>query len=116
MSATNSAQNKEHAPSLRSKASSTTLAVTATTEAPEPAANDPPRYLYRQRVGPGNPNAEQKPKSKLAKFMSKFQSPAVQQTKAARDREILEEERTGVRVLTPAGAVAGSMQATAAFM
>ncbi len=116
MSTTDSPPTKQDTPSLRSKASSTTLAVTTTARASGTDAADPPRYLYHQKVGPGNPNAQQKAKSKLAKFMSKFQSPVVQQTNAARDRELLEEERTGIRVLTPAGAVAGSGQATAAFM
>ncbi|KAK3896382.1 hypothetical protein C8A05DRAFT_40105 [Staphylotrichum tortipilum] len=101
-------------PSLRSKTSETTLATTTATQVPEPDNKEPPCYLYHERVGPGNPDGQEKPKSKLAKFISTLQSPAAQQTNAARDRELLKEERTGVRTLSATGAVAGSGQATAA--
>jgi hypothetical protein len=127
--------NTSTAPSLHSMASATTLVPDQTKPTNEKAEKDNgerdsveedntdkysaerdvPRYLYYKKTGTPNPDAQPKPKTKLDKLMSKFQSPAVRRTNAAREREKLEEERTGVRVYTPAGAVAGSYQATAAY-
>ncbi|KAK3356548.1 hypothetical protein B0T25DRAFT_536966 [Lasiosphaeria hispida] len=56
-----------------------------------------PRYVYVEKRSEPKPNIAPKTKSKLSRFMSKFQSPAVQATKAAREREQLEEVRTGVK-------------------
>ncbi|KAK0726363.1 hypothetical protein B0T21DRAFT_33206 [Apiosordaria backusii] len=70
----------------------------------------PARYLYYEKVAEPNPDYVAKPPSKLSKFMSKFQSPAVKATKAKRQAEIDEERRTGVKVYTPAGAPMGSGQ------
>ncbi|KAK4189453.1 hypothetical protein QBC35DRAFT_472672 [Podospora australis] len=90
-------------PSLASKTSSTTL-----TENQGGGSEIPDRYTYVERIGEPNPNAQAKPPSKLSKFFSKFQSPAVKKTNAAREKEKLEEERTGVRVYTPMPAPVGS--------
>jgi len=55
------------------------------------------RYVYvSERVEP-KPEAVAKPQSRFSKFMTKFQSPAVKATKAAHAREMLEQERTGVK-------------------
>lgn len=54
-------------------------------------------YVYVEKHGTPNPDAKPKEKSRLGKFLSKFQSPAVKGTTAARDRVKLEEERTGVK-------------------
>ncbi|KAK0702233.1 hypothetical protein B0H67DRAFT_393913 [Lasiosphaeris hirsuta] len=56
-----------------------------------------PRYVYVEKVSEPKPDAAPKIKSRISKFMSKFQSPAVRATKAAREREQLEEVRTGVK-------------------
>ncbi|KAK0650006.1 hypothetical protein B0T16DRAFT_389951 [Cercophora newfieldiana] len=54
-------------------------------------------YTYVQSVGTPNPDAKPKTKGKFASFLSKFQSPAVKASTAIRDREQLEQERTGVK-------------------
>ncbi len=91
--------------SLHSNLSSTTLGQDANNQHPAPAqpesAASSPRYIYTKKTGrPPNPDAQPKSKSALGKFMSKFQSPAVRQGNDARDRELLEEERTGVKIWT----------------
>ena len=109
-------------PSLHSRTSSGTL-----TTKPDPSQNQPAsvtgkheagpaRYVYHERVGAPNPNAQPKRKSKFSKLLSKFQSPAVKQTNAARERELLEQERTGVKTYTPLGTPGSTNQATAAFL
>lgn len=121
------AKTKPTTSSLRSYDSSTSLGTktdqTQTAEAQQNKNNNngvheagPARYLYYERKGPGNPDAQPKPKSKLSKFLSKFQSPAVKQTNAARERERLEEERTGVKVYTALGTPGSTNQSTAAYM
>jgi len=55
------------------------------------------QYVYVNKVGTPNPDAQPKKKSKISSFFSKFQSPAVKATNAARERVLLEQERTGVR-------------------
>ncbi|KAK0741556.1 hypothetical protein B0T18DRAFT_394134 [Schizothecium vesticola] len=57
----------------------------------------PQQYVYVDKVGTPNPDAQPKKKSKISSFFSKFQSPAVKATNAARERVLLEQERTGVR-------------------
>lgn len=118
---------KPTTPSLHSFASSTTLhttgtadtdrtqmAITATTTTN--ADKEPPRYTYIERSGRApNPDAQPKPKSKLSKFMSKLQSPAVRQTNEARERQKLEEERRGVTICTTMGTPSTATQATAAY-
>ncbi len=109
--------------SLHSNPSSTSLdkdkdgdGQPAAAETQPPQAN-PSRYLYYEKTGRApNPNAQLKPKSKLGAFFSKFQSPAVKKTNDARDRELLEEERRGVKIYTATGAPMGSAQATGAYM
>ncbi|KAK3987240.1 hypothetical protein QBC44DRAFT_331967 [Cladorrhinum sp. PSN332] len=73
----------------------------------------PTRYLYTERVAPPNPDYQRKPPSKLSKFMSKFQSPAVKATKSKKKQEEDEEKRTGVKTYTAIGAPQGSGQWTA---
>ncbi|KAL2151002.1 hypothetical protein VTH82DRAFT_6100 [Thermothelomyces myriococcoides] len=82
-----------------------------------PARDTPPEYRYMARKQPAgpNPDAQPKHKSRLSRFLAKFQSPAVQQANAARERRKVEEERAGVATQTPAGAPAGSWQSTWAF-
>ncbi len=82
-------------PSLHSKSSSTTLAPTLVDQ-PEPAYREP-CYNYTKRVGPPNPDAQPKRKSWLGKMVAKLPSSAVQQSLDARQRLLLEEERTGIR-------------------
>ncbi|KAK4141803.1 uncharacterized protein C8A04DRAFT_30648 [Dichotomopilus funicola] len=74
------------------------------------------QYIYTERVGPPNLDAQPKKKSKLSKFLSTFQSSAVQQTNAAREREKLEEQRTGVRKTAAMGAPQGTGQSFGAFV
>ncbi len=117
----NDGQPQAEAASLHSNLSSTTLGQDKNSRPPAPAqlesAASSPRYIYTKKTGrPPNPDAQLKPKSALSKFMSKFQSPAVRQGNEARDRELLEEERRGVKIWTatetPTGAgSAGSFQA-----
>lgn len=57
----------------------------------------PQQYVYVDKVGTPNPDAQPKKKSKISSFFSKFQSPAVKATNAAREKVLLEQERTGVR-------------------
>ncbi|KAK0614728.1 hypothetical protein B0T14DRAFT_528967 [Immersiella caudata] len=76
-----------------SRASSPTLNGEEKPEAP--AARSQFAYVDR-RITP-NPDAQPKQKGKLSKFLSKFQSPAVKATNAIREREMLEQERTGVK-------------------
>ena len=114
-------QPPARAASLHSNLSSTTIGKDNDVQTPAPAqpesAASSPRYLYYTETGrPPNPDAQPKPQSALGKFMTKFQSPAVRQGNEARDRELLEEERKGVKVWTatetPTGAgSAGSFQA-----
>ncbi|KAL2192993.1 hypothetical protein P885DRAFT_81724 [Corynascus similis CBS 632.67] len=86
------------------------------TDSTTPAREVPQDYVYYERKGPPNPNAQPKQKSRLSKFLEKFQSPVVQQANAARERKQLEEERTGIRTYRPAGAPSDSKQSTWAFM
>lgn len=112
-------------PSLHSNPSSSSLGTTSTakpekpsdaaggqTKQPEgsggPKPYTPQRYVYYERTGVPNPDAQPKPKSRLSKFLSRFQSPAVKSTLAAREREKLEEERRGVKIYTPIAAPSGS--------
>ena len=53
-------------------------------------------YVYVERKEP-RPDFTRKPKSKLSKFLSKFQSPAVKKTEQIREQELEEAEQTGVR-------------------
>ncbi|KAK4226560.1 hypothetical protein QBC38DRAFT_480088 [Podospora fimiseda] len=80
---------------------------------PKPKPQTPARYLYTERVAPPNPDYKPKPPSKLSKFMSKFQSPAVKSTKAKKKEEEDEEKRTGIKTYTAIGAPQGSGQWTA---
>jgi hypothetical protein len=102
----------EKAPSLRSRASSITLIPDEPTASAE--NGELPRYTRYERTGNPNPDAQPKHKSKLNKFMSKFQSPAVKRTVAARERELLEEERTGIKKHTTGSAASDAGPATAA--
>ena len=75
-----------------------------TTESLQDGTKKPQRppaqpYVYIEKVGTPNPDAQPKTKSKFSNFLSKFQSPAVKATKAARERELLKQERTGVRTV-----------------
>ena len=56
----------------------------------------PQQYVYIEKRTP-NPDAKPKSKSKIGKFLSKFQSPAVKATTAIHERAKLEQERTGIR-------------------
>lgn len=83
-------------PSLQSKASSTTLVPTSDqtqTASPEPSS----AHLYKATGRPPNPDAQPKPKSKLSKLMSKLASPSVRRSLDLHERQLLEEERTGVK-------------------
>ena len=85
----------------------TTLATTTSSELP--------RYTRITPTGvPPNPSAQPKPKSALTKLFGKLQSPAVKQSVAARERELLEEERTGLKKTTFGGAASDAGPATAA--
>ncbi|KAK4448775.1 hypothetical protein QBC34DRAFT_406708 [Podospora aff. communis PSN243] len=59
-----------------------------------PAARS--QYAYVDKRIKANPDAQPKKKGKLSSFLSKFQSPAVKASTAIREREMLEQERTGV--------------------
>lgn len=105
-------------PSLHSTTSSLTLipdqrlTSNAQTNAP---SSELPYYTSTRPTGKApKPFAQKKPQSALGKFMSKFQSPAVRQTTAARERELLEEERTGVKKVTTGSAASDPGAATAA--
>lgn len=128
MSTTNQPQKP---PSLHSTASSTTLAskppnpnpldtqtqtTTTTTSNPTSDNGSLTQYIYTERVGAPNPDAQPKKKSKLSKFLASFQSSTVQRTNAAREREKLEEERTGVRKTAAVGAPQGTGQSFGAFV
>ena len=75
---------------------STSTTLQGDTQKPQPDYNPQP-YCYVESYKTPNPNAQPKKKSKLSEFFSKFQSPAVKSTNAARERELLEQERTGVK-------------------
>ncbi|KAK3897819.1 hypothetical protein C8A05DRAFT_38606 [Staphylotrichum tortipilum] len=111
-SATPTAVDKS--PSLHSKTSSITLIP----EQPQPTASagsgELPRYIHYERTGDPNPEAQPKHKSRFNKLMSKFQSPAVKRTVAVRERELLEEERTGIKKHTTGSAASDPGPATAA--
>lgn len=62
----------------------------------EQESRPPIEYVYIERKAP-RPEFAPKPKSKLNKFISKFQSSAVKQTEAIRQHGQEEAERTGVR-------------------
>ena len=81
-------------PSLYSKASSTTLVPTSDQTQ---TTSKEPCHTYYQRMGPPNPEAQPKSKSKLGKLLSKLPSSAVQRSVDMRERQLVEEERTGVR-------------------
>ena len=105
-------------PSLHSALSTTTLSkgTVTTTTASQPTPQ-PERYLYYKKTGRApNPDAQLKPKSKLDKLLSKFQSPAVKRTNAARERELLEEERRGVKIYSATGVAMGSGQAVGEYL
>ncbi|KAK3299889.1 uncharacterized protein B0H64DRAFT_379369 [Chaetomium fimeti] len=112
---------QQQQPSLHSTTSSTTLTApttnqTATNQTTTPPTREPRQYVYvDKRVAP-NPDAQPKPKSRLSRFLSKFESSVVRQANAAREREALEAERTGVRKYAATGAPGNSTQSTAAFM
>ncbi|GAB1319529.1 hypothetical protein MFIFM68171_09739 [Madurella fahalii] len=117
----------KNTPSLHSTPSSSSLGTTNTAKPDQPGINNAPpngqtkqgeagqaskpqtpqRYVYYERTGVPNPDAQPKPKSKLSRFLSRFQSPAVKSTLAARERQKLEEERRGVKIYTPLGAPSG---------
>ncbi len=61
-----------------------------------------------KQKGAPNPDAQPKEKSKVSKFLTKFQSSAVKATNEAREREKLEEERTGRKIYTPTGVPQGA--------
>jgi hypothetical protein len=108
-------------PSLHSNPSSTNLDKHDASQPPvtkqEEPRTQPDRYLYYKKTGRApNPDAQLKPKSKLSSFLSKFQSPAVKKTNDARDRELLEEERRGVKIYTATGVPTGADQNTGAYM
>ena len=74
-----------------------------------------PQYTRITPTGvPPNPSAQPKPKSAFGKLFGKLQSPAVQQSVAARERELLEEERTGLKKTTVGSAASDAGPATAA--
>lgn len=94
--------------SIHSNASSVTLVGTSGQERIQLAQQHssdrtagPPRPIFYRLNGRPNPNAQRKPRSKLRAFMSKLQSPAVRATTEAREREKLEDERLGIKTLTP---------------
>ncbi len=63
-----------------------------------PTTSKEPCRTYYQRVGPSNPDAQPKSKSKLGKLLSKLpSSAAVRKSVDVRERQLVEEERTGVR-------------------
>jgi hypothetical protein len=66
-------------------------------EKPERAPAARSQYTYVDRRVAPNPDAKPKVKGKLSTFLSKFRSPAVQASTAIREREMLEQERTGVK-------------------
>ncbi len=99
------------------KPDSNTTTPTETTKTNTPQAKEPERYLYYKKTSkPPNPDAQPKPKTKLDKLLSKFQSPAVKQTNAAREREQLEEERRGVKIMSATGVAMGSGQAVGEYL
>ena len=111
--------NPNKPPSVHPTASSTTLAVNPdppTTTTNQEKKYTPEPYTYTKRTGPGNPDAQPKEKSKLGKFLSKFQTDAVKKSNAAREREKLEEERTGIKKYTASGAPGSTTQSAAAFL
>lgn len=97
-SSTTKSKSENPTPSLRSRASSVTLIPedTAYNTATTITTPDPERYTYYVPTGlPPNPDAQPKPKSRLGRLIGKLQSPAVQRSDAAHERERLEEVRTG---------------------
>ena len=101
-------------PSLYSTTSSATLIPDDTPQATT-SSSELPRYTRITPTGvPPNPSAQPKPKSALTKLFGKLQSPAVKQSVAARERELLEEERTGLKKTTFGGAASDAGPATAA--
>ncbi|KAK3900061.1 hypothetical protein C8A05DRAFT_36296 [Staphylotrichum tortipilum] len=80
---------------LPSLHSSTTLVPTS--DQTQATSKEPCRTYY-QRMGPPNPDARPKSKSKLGKLLSKLpSSAAVRRSVDVRERQLVEEERTGVR-------------------
>ena len=78
-----------------SRASSPTLHGDLDVKPEAPSAR--PQYSYIDSRKTPNPDAKPKTKGKLGTFLSKFRSPAVKATTALRERELLEQERTGVK-------------------
>ncbi len=97
---------------------STTSSITLIPDQPQPAttgtSGELPHRIQYERTGNPNPDAQPKHKSRLNKLMSKFQSPAVKRTVAARERELLEEERTGIKKHVVGSAASDPGTATAA--
>ena len=83
-------------PSLHSKASSTTLVPTSN-QAQTASTESSSVHLYEPTGRPPNPDAQPKGKSKLSKLLSKLASPTVRRSLDLHERQLLEEERTGVK-------------------
>ncbi|KAH6651233.1 hypothetical protein F5144DRAFT_558848 [Chaetomium tenue] len=114
-----------HPFSLPSSTSSTTLATTTTTTTtttqtptnnPPQPPREPQQYTYISKRTTPNPDAQPKQKSRLGKFLSKFESSAVRQANAVKESKRLEAERTGVHKLAATGTPGNAAQSTAAFM
>ncbi|KAK4211343.1 hypothetical protein QBC37DRAFT_427113 [Rhypophila decipiens] len=65
-------------------------------QAPKPPTTMQYHYVEQSKKGP-QPDYVPKPKSKFSKFLSKFQSPAVKSTLAAREAKQVEDIRKGVK-------------------
>ena len=95
----------------------TTSNQTITHQSPESTAtHEPGQFTYvRKRTTP-NPDAQPKQKSRLSKFLSKFESSAVRQANASREHKQLEAERTGVHKSSVSVVPGNAMQSTGAFL
>ena len=84
-------------PSLQSKASSSTTLVPTSDQSQTASIESSSAHLYKPTGRAPNPDAQPKPKSKLSKLMSKLASPSVRRSLDLHERQLLEEERTGVK-------------------
>ena len=78
--------------------------------------HEPGQYVYVARRTTPNPDAQPKPKSRLSKFLSKFESSAVRQANASREEKRLEAERTGVHKRSVSVVPGNAGQSTGAFL
>ncbi|EAQ93744.1 predicted protein [Chaetomium globosum CBS 148.51] len=113
-----------HPFSTHSTTSSATLATTTTTTTqtltnntpqagtttPQQPPHEPHQYIYVSKRTTPNPDAQPKQKSRLSRFLSKFESSAVRQANAARESKRLEAERTGVHTLAVTGTPGNAAQ------